>query len=126
MKDRQINYIEGDMIVCQEDCYFAKLDLQIFKVECSCKVKESSSSIIDMNINKDKLFENFKNIKNFANFNFLVCYKKLFNKKGIKKNIGCYLTLAIIFFHILIIIIFYLKQFLIIKMKIKAISFGIS
>ena len=126
IKDRQINYIEGDMIVCQEDCYFAKLDLQTFKVECSCKVKESSSSIIDMNFNKDKLFENFKNIKNFANFNFLVCYKKLFNKKGIKKNIGCYLTLAIIFFHILTIIIFYLKQFLIIKMKIKAISFGIN
>ena len=126
LKDRKINYINRDMIVCQEDCDFAKLEPQTLLVECSCEVKESSSSIADMSINIDKLLENFKNIKNFANLNFLVCHKKLFNKNGIKNNIGSYLILVIILFHILTIIIFYLKQYLQIKVKIKDISFGIN
>ena len=54
-----------------------------------------------MNINKEKLLENFKDIKNIANLNFLVCYKKLFKKDGIINNIGCYIMFGIIFFHIL-------------------------
>ena len=82
LNTRKIKYKDGNMIVCQEDCDFTKFDAQIFKAECSCKVKQTSSSIADMHINKDKLFENFKDIKNFANFNFLVCHNKLFKKKA--------------------------------------------
>ena len=126
LNTRKIKYKDGNMIVCQEDCDFTKFDSQTFRAECSCKVKQTSSSIVDMNINKDKLFENFKDIKNFANFNFLVCHNKLFNKKGFIKNIGCYLISSIILVHILIIIFFRLKQFYLIKIKIKDITFGIN
>ena len=89
-------------------------------------MKEASSTFADMKSNKEKLLKKFKNIKNIVNFNFLVCYTKLFNKNGIKNNIGCYLILSIILFHILTIIIFYLKQFLTIKKKINDIIFGIN
>ena len=88
IKDRRKKYMDGDKIVCQEDCEFSKYDSVNFKAMCSCHFKESSPSIINMKIDKLKLFKNFKNIKNFANFNFLVCYKKLLNKKGIINNIG--------------------------------------
>ena len=64
-----------------------------------------------MKINKNKLLENFKNIKNIINFEFLKCYRKLFNKEGILNNIGCFILLAIILFHILTIFIFILNQF---------------
>ena len=126
LNTRKIKYKDGNMIVCQEDCDFTKFDSQTFRAECSCKVKQTSSSIVDMNINKDKLFENFKDIKNFANFNFLVCHNKLFNKEGFIKNIGCYLIISIILVHILIIIFFRLKQFNLLKIKIKDITFGIN
>ena len=66
-----------------------------------------------------------KDIKNFANFNFLVCHKNLFNKKGIINNIGCYTILVIIFFNFLTIFIFYRIQFPLIKNQIKDIVFGI-
>ena len=94
------------------------------KAECSCKVKESYSSIADMKINKAKLFENFIDIKNILNFNFLVCYKNLFDIKGIINNIGSYIILAIILFHIITIIIFSLNQFRSLKEKIKDIVFA--
>ena len=74
-----------------------------------------------MNIDKAKLLNNFINIKNFANLNFLVCHKKLFCKNGIVNNIGSYVMFAIIFFHIITLIIFYAKQFHSLKNKIKTI-----
>ena len=46
---------------------------------------------MDMNINKTKLYENFINIKNIANLKILRCFRKLFSKKGISRNIGNYI-----------------------------------
>ena len=63
-----------------------------------------------MNIDKDKLFGNFVNIKNIANFNILKCYKQLFSIKGIKKNIGAFIIIPIIIFHIICIVLFYKKN----------------
>ena len=125
LKDRQNDYIYKNRIVCQEDCIFSKYDYNTFKAICSCDVKESPSSIVDMmNIDKMKIaLKNFKNIKNYANINFLVCYKKLLNKNGLINNIGSYLLLAIILFHIITVIIFFENQFSSIKMKIKKIIF---
>ena len=126
LKDRQTKYIDEDKIICQEDCVFAKYDSKTSKANCSCNVKETPSSIADMTIDKAKIvLDNFKEIKNFANFNFLVCYKKLFNKKGVINNIGSYLLIVIMLFHIITIFIFYINQFPIIKMKINDIIFGI-
>ena len=79
-----------------------------------------------MNINKTKLYENFINIKNIANLKILRCYKKLFSKKGISKNIGNYILLFIITFHIISIFIFYFKQYIIIKNKINDIIYAIN
>ena len=93
LKDRKNYFLDKNKTICQDDCEFIKYDNEKNKVECSCNVKESSSSIDDMKINKAKLLENFKDIKNIANLNFLFCYKKLFNKDGIINNIGCYILL---------------------------------
>ena len=68
-----------------------------------------------------KLLENFKNIKNFANINILICYKILFSKLGIIHNIGFYILDVNIIFHIICIFIFYGNQLNIIKEKIKEI-----
>ena len=126
LNDRKTDFINKNKTVCQEDCVLSNYNKENMKVECLCKVKESSKSISDININKDKLFENFKNIKNFLNFNFLVCYKNLLKKEGIIYNIGSYLILAIILFHIITIIFFYIYDFSILKKKIKQLIFGIN
>ena len=76
-----------------------------------------------MYINKEKILYNFKNINNLINYKFLICYKKLFNKDGIIKNIGSYIIFSFIIFHIITIIIFKLKQYSLIKKIIKKIAF---
>ena len=70
-----------------------------------------------MKIDKEKLYNNFINIKNYANFNILVCYRKLFNKKGILYNYEFYTILPLIVFHIISIIIFFKNQLDIITKK---------
>ena len=78
-----------------------------------------------MHINKTKLYKNFLDIKNIANVNILICYKNLLKKDGLKHNIGSYIVTTIIIFHIITIIIFYVKSYNILKKKIKDIAFAI-
>ena len=125
LKDRQIEYFEKDKMVCQEDCDFTQYDYETCKAKCSCDVKETPSSIVDMYINKAKLLDNFKDIKNIMNYKFLVCYEKLLKKEGILNNIGCYILLVIILFFIISIFIFYISQYSSLKKRIKNIRFGI-
>ena len=115
MKDRQKEFIDKNKIICQEDCDFSKYNSETFMAECSCEVKESSQTFAEMKINKKKIFENFKNIKNIINFNFLICYKILLNKEGIINNVGSYLLLVIIFFNIITIFLFSTRQFHLLK-----------
>ena len=121
LKDRKNEYANNT--VCQEGCDFADYDYTSQKAKCSCEVKGSSSSFADMNIDKKKLLDNFKDIKNVANLNFLVCHESLFSKQGLLKNIGCYLFISFIIFHIINIFIFYVKQFNLLKNKIDNIIF---
>ena len=123
LKDRQKEYIDKDYIVCQEDCDFSEYDYDNFVAKCSCEIKDCDESFADMSINKNKLLDNFKNIKNFMNFKFLICYKKLFNKEGILNNIGFYIIFLIILFHIITILIFSIKKFSSLKKKIKDIAY---
>ena len=125
LKDRKKEFVQGNKTVCQDDCDFAEYDYSTQKAKCSCKVKESSTSIADMKINKTKLFDNLKDFKNIANFNILVCCKNLFNTNGIIKNVGCLLILSIIILHIIFIILFYAKHLGKLKKKIKDIIFAI-
>ena len=125
LNDRKKEFVENNKTLCQDGCELFGYDYSNKRANCSCKVKKSSSSIADININKTKLYENFFNVKNIANFNLLVCYKNLFNKKGILSNIGSYIIMIIILFHIICILIFYLKQLRALKKKIKNIIFAI-
>ena len=121
LNDRKQDFVDKNKTVCQEDCVFSKYNNEKMKVECSCSIKKSSISISDMNIKKAKLFQNFKDIKNIVNLNFLVCYKKLFRKDAIINNIGCYIIFSIILFHIISICVLYAHDLNLIKKKIKEI-----
>ena len=125
LKDRKKEFIEGKKTVCQDGCDFSNYDYKYKKAQCSCDVKESSDKYEDMKIIKEKLFRNFKVIKNIANINILKCYKSLFCIKGIENNIGSYTVIFIFLFHISSIIIFYKYQLDKIKDIINVILFGI-
>ena len=126
LKDRKNEFINDNKAVCQDGCDFTKYDYNTFKATCSCDIKESPASFASMNINKEKLFENFIDIKNIANINILKCYKILFSKKGIKGNIGFLIIIIIIILHFIFILFLYSKNLDTIKKMIKDIVFGIT
>ena len=109
IKDRQKEFIDKNKTVCQENCEFTEYNYNIHKAKCSCKVEESSSSSIFMNINKTEIHESFKDIKSKMNIEIVKCYKVLFTKDGIIKNIAFYLIIIIFLLHLAFIIIFYNK-----------------
>ena len=125
LKDRKKEYIDKNKTVCQDDCDFSQYNYTTQKVTCSCNVKDSSLTFTNIYIDKSKLLKNFIDIKNIANLNFLICYQNLLCKSGLIKNIGSYIILVIILFHIICIFIFYIQQLNLLKNKIKEIIFGI-
>ena len=105
LKDRKNAY--PLKTVCQDDCDFVEYNFTSKKAKCSCKAKESSSSFANMKIDKNKLLEIFKIRKNILNFQILKCFKILFSKIGISRNVGFYIFIFFIIFHTIALIIFY-------------------
>ena len=126
LKDRKEEFMNNNRTVCQENCFFSEYDNNINKVKCSCDVVESSSFFENIKIDKQKLYENFIDIKNIANINILKCYKVILSKKVIIKNYGSYFIMLVIIIHLIIIIIFYIKNiYNKIKSIMKQLSLGI-
>ena len=113
LKDRKKEFIEQNKTVCQEECDFSDYDYDIQKANCSCLVKESFSSISDMNINLTKLNEKFGNINNeteLSNLGITSC-NVFESTDNIESNAGFYSLLFIIIIFIIIFIIFCCKGY---------------
>ena len=80
-------------------------------VKCECKIKIKFKFTPEIEINKDKLINNFIDIHQISNFYVFECYKLLFTKKGIKFNIGNYILSIILIFNIIIAIFFKIKEY---------------
>ena len=124
LKDRKNEF--PSIAVCQDDCDFVDFNNTLKKAKCSCKAKESSSSFANMKINKNKLLDNFKNLKNIANLNLLKCVHVLFTKKGLSNNIGLFILISFILFHIITSFALCINQFDVLKNKIKDIIIAIT
>ena len=108
LKDRQKEFIEGNKTVCQDDCDFSEYNHNTGKANCSCKVKESSSSVINMTISKEKLYENFayiNNKKEISNLGRASC-NVLSSKENIISNTAFFILLIILAIFVIIFIIF--------------------
>ena len=118
LSDRKNEFIKNNKTICQDNCFVSQYNYNIKQVKCTCDVKQSSQYFHNIKINKEKLLDNFINVKNIININILVCYKQLFSKNGFIKNYCNYLMIIIIILHFIIIISFYFGKF-IEKMKEK-------
>ena len=108
-------------------CHYAKIIANIKdkinskKAICDCSVKNNISLLSEIAIDKDTLLINFKDIKSIKNFDIMKCYKVLFDKKGLKNNLGNYTISPIISFIIILCLLFTIKGYYIFKKNIKGI-----
>ena len=111
LDDRKKEFVEKNMTLCEEDCDFIDYDSKTKNVLCSCDVKIELPLMSEISFNKEKLYDKFIDIKNTINIEIMKCYYILFSKEGISNNISIYIILPIKIFHLISIIIFYLKDY---------------
>ena len=121
LKVRKQEY--ANKTVCQDGCDLN--DYNYILANCSCDVQEASKSFAHININKEKLLANIKDVKNIANVKMLACTKNLFSKIGILTNIGFFIIISIVLFRVITLFVFYIKQSDLLEKKIKDITYAI-
>ena len=109
IKDRRNEFINYNMSLCEKNCEFSGYNYNTKKALCECHVKTIFHSISNIINDKDKLLNNFINIKEITNLFLIKCFYLLFSKEGIIINIGSYIILLIIILNIPIVIIFIIK-----------------
>ena len=122
LKDRQAEYIKNNMSLCDDECKFKGFS-EDGEVECLCEIKFNLPLVSQITIDKNKLYK-FMDIKNIVNFNVMKCFYLLFSQKGIIINIGFYANLPIIAMYFACIVIFYKKEFKMLKTQINEIVYA--
>jgi hypothetical protein len=117
--DRQNEFINNNLTLCENNCKFIGYNTIAKQALCECDIKKEISLVSNIIIDKDKLISNFKDLKSMINLDIVKCYKILFTKKGLIKNIGSYILLSTIFLFIISSFIFIGKGFNNLKFQIR-------
>ena len=96
LKDRQSEFVDNNLSICEEDCTFTEYDIDTKMASCSCPTKIKLPLISEIKIDKKKLASNFKDVKNIGNFNILKCIYLLFKADNILKNSSNYMALILL------------------------------
>ena len=109
LEDRRDEYVNNNMSLCEKNCIYSGYNTQTKNVQCKCDAKITFRLIIDIEIDKDHLYNQFTQLEKLTNFYVVKCYKLLFCKEGIIHNIGNFVILSIILINIVLVIVFVVK-----------------
>ena len=119
ISDRQNQYINNNLTLCENNCELSEYDNETKKAICKCIIKNETDIKSDIIIDKEKLLSQFFKIKSLVNLDIMKCYKALFTKSGIMKNIGSYIIISIISIYIILFFIFITKGFSFLQIQIS-------
>ena len=77
-------------------CDFTEYNKETKKAVCSCFTKIKFPLLSEIKVDKDKLFSNFKDIGNIANFKMLTCLNLLFDKNNLFNNSFNYIAAILV------------------------------
>ena len=97
LKDRRNEFVENNMILCEENCNLIGYNNINEKVKCSCEIKININPNYDYKFNKKEFFKSFTDIKNIANISIIKCYKIVLTIKNLTNNYGFYTRLDYVF-----------------------------
>ena len=98
--DRRNEYINNNMSLCESNCEFTGYNFDKKEAICECNIKIKLPLISEIVLNKNKLLNNFINLKETTNIYTMKCLKLLFSKSGIINNIGSYVLFSILLLNI--------------------------
>ena len=107
--ERQLEFNKNDLALCQKNCIFNGYDSKNQKIICLCQIQDGFSLY---SINEyDKIIFKFLIKKQISNLYILKCYKLIFTKQGLLKNICHYIISSIILIYIASAIYIYMKGY---------------
>ena len=109
------------MTLCEENCYLIDYNNITKKVKCSCKVKLSLPLIEDIVIDTNQLYQSFTDINYFANIKMMKCFNEVLNINDLKRNCGFIIIFTIIISFFVVLFLFLLKYYGILKLQIEKI-----
>ena len=111
--DRKNEFNKNNMSLCNIGCVFNGYNSENKKAICECQVESNItlSLFLQSIINNENIIQKFIDIKETANLGVIECYKLLFKKEGLIKNIGSYILFFIILIFIVSCFIFYFKDY---------------
>ena len=107
INDRQNEYNDNNMSLCENNCIFKKYDNETKKSNCECEIKSKQLVISELINQTDILSYNFTSKSESFNIITMKCYYTLFTKEGLYKNIGSYILIFTILLTIISSILFY-------------------
>ena len=122
LSDRKQNYINNNMSICEDGCDFISYNTETQKAVCSCGIKTDIPFLDNVKIDKSLLMDSFSDISNIANTKMMGCYKTVFQKKNIIKNMGCFIFGVLIVLNLVCFILLLIKYYDKLKRKIKKIK----
>ena len=121
LNDRKKEYNNNNFSLCESNCKFIGINNENKKSNCECELKKTFKDSKQLKIDKDKLLNNFIDLKSTMNIDILLCINTLFNLDGIKNNIGSYITMTDIIITIINCILFYAKGYKALFSKINSV-----
>ena len=103
--DKKNEYKNNNMSVCPNNCTYIDYNYINKTVICQCKIQNG------ITLNDKKMLINIDISKSITNLKIVTCYKLLFSKEGLIKNIGSYIFLLILILYLILAFLFYSKGF---------------
>ena len=95
LADRKEYYYNKEIVLCEDNCKYIEVNTTTEKVVCKCSVKTEVNVDNNQEFNPQKLMEKFYKVDDYSNFKVIYCYKLVFDKKILKKNICFYIMLIL-------------------------------
>ena len=118
LNDRQNEFNNNYLSLCEKKCKYNGYNIDVKKANCECEIKNDQLAVSDIYDKKDLMTYEFENKNDMIT---MKCYKTLFSKDGLIRNIGSYVLLFIILLFSVSIILFYKCGYISLEDKIKEI-----
>ena len=105
LNDR-VNDIYQNYSLCENNCAYKKIDVELSTVKCQCKVKEK----IDVEVKPPVFSQIIKNSFIDSNFGVIKCFNKVFSFSDKINNLGFWISIIIFSLHIPLFITFFIYR----------------
>ena len=111
LSDRKQDYADNNLGICERGCDFVSYNYETQKAVCSCGIKTEIPFMDNVKFDKDVLMNSFTDINNFANIKMMKCYKSVFRKKYILKNMGFFIYMCLIMLNLVCLFFFLIRDY---------------